>query len=64
MTVLAYLEVSDGTVDDVSLQALALSRSLAVETPLQAVVACDDQSQALSADAGAHGVQTLACVPG
>ncbi len=57
--VLAYLEHRGETVDDVSLQALALARTLVDGAPLQAVVACNDQLQALSAVAGAHGVASL-----
>jgi electron transfer flavoprotein alpha subunit len=59
MAVLAYLENGEEAFDDVSLQALAFARTLVDEAPLQAVVACNDQSQALSAVAGAHGVASL-----
>lgn len=59
MTVLAFLEHRGETVDDVSLQALAFARTLAGGAPVQAVVACNDEVQALSAVAGAHGVASL-----
>jgi electron transfer flavoprotein alpha subunit len=62
MTVLTYLEISAGAVDDISLQTLAFARTLSGGGSLQAVVACDDQSQALSVAAGAHGIGRLHCV--
>jgi electron transfer flavoprotein alpha subunit len=47
VTALVYLEHADGTVDEPSLQAATLARSLARGQPAQAMVASDTVSQAL-----------------
>ena len=59
MTVLVYLEHADGVVDEPSLQALTLARRLEAGSPVEAVVACSDQSQAPLAALAGHGVERL-----
>jgi electron transfer flavoprotein alpha subunit len=59
MTALVYLEHADGALTDVSLQALALARSLGDGAPIHAVVACNSLLQGLPAETGSHGVATL-----
>jgi len=58
MSILVYLEQTDGVVDEPSLQALTLARALAAGNGVQAVIACNSLSQAPSA-LGGHGVETL-----
>ena len=59
MTVLVYLEHADGAVDEPSLQAATLARSLAGDTSVQAVCACSDSTQAPADELGGHGVEVL-----
>jgi electron transfer flavoprotein alpha subunit len=59
MTVLVYLEHADGAVDDPSLQAVTLARSLAGHASVQAICACSDSTQAPSAGLAGHGVDVL-----
>ena len=64
MTVLAYVEHADGAVDEPSLQALTLARAFGGESALQAVCACDDQSQAPFTALVGHGVEVLHAAAG
>jgi len=59
MTVLVYLEHADGAVDEPSLQAVTLARSLARAASVQAVSACGDSTQAPADGLGGHGVDVL-----
>jgi electron transfer flavoprotein alpha subunit len=59
VTVLVYLEHADGDVDEPSLQAIALARSLAGGAAVQAVVACADDVRAPTRALAGSGVATL-----
>jgi electron transfer flavoprotein alpha subunit len=59
MSVLVYLEHAAGEVDEPSLQALTLARFYTGGSAVDAVVACDDPSQAPSAPLAEHDVETL-----
>ncbi len=59
MSVLVYLEHSAGDVDEPSLQALTLARAFAGGSTVEAVVACDNESQAPSEALVGHGVSSL-----
>ena len=59
MSVLVYLEHAGGAVDEPSLQALTLARAYAGGGEVDAVVACVEATQALSAALAGHGVGTL-----
>jgi electron transfer flavoprotein alpha subunit len=58
LSVLVYLEHVDGAVDEPSLQAATLARSYA-GGGVEAVCACVESTQALSAPLGGHGISTL-----
>ncbi|MFN8224084.1 MAG: electron transfer flavoprotein subunit alpha/FixB family protein [Gaiellales bacterium] len=59
MSVLVYLETASDGVDEASLQALTLARTLADGAPVAAIVAADSISAAVPAAAGLHGADTL-----
>ena len=65
MTVLLLVERDNGVVDELSLQAVALARTLAGGSPLQALVATAPSgsepqgNSALAGQLGEHGVSTL-----
>ena len=59
MSVLVYLEHADGVVDEPSLQAATLARSLADDVSVRAICACADPPQAPSGGIGGHGGDVL-----
>jgi electron transfer flavoprotein alpha subunit len=61
VSVLVYLELSDGEIPEPSLQALTVARSLAGGDAVHAVIPCNDQSHGtgVAAAAGAHGAAAV-----